>query len=116
VKPTEAELNKPKAAKFDIGSGGNTGEDQQLGEIRLMNRYTEVNGKTDSSFRVPGENNLAEFNYYLDRKFIVTRRIQMLSMYRGTDDRSIDPNVTACKKPMYAYSAREMNSSSATRW
>jgi hypothetical protein len=98
VKPTEAELNKPKAAKFDIGSGGNTGEDQQLGEIRLMNRYTEINGKTDSSFRVPGDNNLAEFNYYLDRKFMVTRRIQMLSMYRGTDDRSIDPERNSLQK------------------
>jgi hypothetical protein len=98
VKPTEAELNKPKSSTFDIGSGSSSVEDQQLGEIRLMNRYTEVNGKTDSSFRVPGDNNLAEFNYYLDRKFMVTHRIQMLSMYRGTDDRSIDPERNSLQK------------------
>src|SRR5947209_7857795 len=48
VKPIEAEQNKPKASTFDLGSATGSGQDQQLGEIRLMDRYTEVNGKTDS--------------------------------------------------------------------
>jgi hypothetical protein len=98
VKPTDAELNKPKASNFDISGAGINGQDQQLGEIRLMDRYTELNGKTDSSFRIPGSNNLAEFNYYMDKRFMVSHRIQMLSMYRGTDDRSIDPERNSLQK------------------
>ena len=74
------------------------GEDQQLGEIRLMSRYTEVNGDETRSFREPGMNNLAEFNYFMDRRFGVTRRVQTLSMFRATDDHSIDPERNSVQK------------------
>jgi hypothetical protein len=74
-----------------------TATDQTLGEVRLMTRHTKLHGNTDRSFRVQGHNNLAEFNYFMDRG-LMTRRIQMLSMYRGTDDRSIDPERNSLQK------------------
>jgi len=86
---------------FDPGtSGGNAmdSQDQQLGEIRLMTRYSQVGGDQTRSFKVPGENDLAEFNYFSDRRFILTRRIQVLSMFRATDDKSIDPEHDSLQK------------------
>ena len=55
-----------------------------------------------------GENNLGEFNYFLDRRFLVTWRLQVLSMHRGTDDKSIDPE-SGC-------TARVTNTFLAMRW
>lgn len=125
-KPTEAEQNKPKAANFDIGDRGSSSEDQQLGELRLTTRWTEVGGDPTRSFRVsqheinrqcvaapvapgtigtpiPGcivarQNNIAEFNYFVDRRFLGTRRYQLLSMYRGTEDASVDPEHNSLQK------------------
>lgn len=91
------DVNKPKAASFDT-AGGSVGQDQILGEIRLMTRYTELNGDTTRSFRDQGHNNLGEFNLFVDRQFFVTRRYQMLSMYRATDDHSIDPERNSLQK------------------
>src|SRR5687768_13499786 len=51
-KPSEAEQNAPQAAKFDIGDRGASNEDQQLGELRLTTRWTEVGGDHTRSFRV----------------------------------------------------------------
>lgn len=98
VKPTEADENKTKASTFDITGAGGSSQDQQLGEIRLMTRYTQLGGDVTRSFRQEGTNNLAEMNYFVDRSFLVTRRIQMLSMYRGTDDSSIDPERNSLQK------------------
>jgi len=98
AKPSEAEANKPKAATFEVGQAATAGQDQDLGEIRLMTRYTEIGGDLTRSFRVKGLNNLAEFNYFMDHRFLVTRRIQALSMYRGTDDSSIDPERNSLQK------------------
>lgn len=125
-KPTEAELNSPQAAKFDIGDRGASNEDQQLGEIRLTTRWTEVGGDPTRSFRmsqheinkqcvtapvppattgtpiagciVARQNNIAEFNYFVDRRFLGTRRWQFLSMYRGTEDPSVDPEHNSLQK------------------
>ncbi len=97
-KPSEAEQNKPKAASFDIGTAAATAQDQDVGEVRLMTRYTELGGDPTRSFRIAGENNLAEFNWFMDRKFLVTRRVQLLSMYRGTDDFSLDPEHNSLQK------------------
>lgn len=93
---------KSQNATFDV-SGAATGEkDQELGEVRLMTRYSEVNGDEKGqarSFHTPGSNNLAEFNYFLDRKwFGSTYRYQFLSMFRGTDDPSIDPERNSLQK------------------
>lgn len=98
AKPTEEEQNKPQASTFNVGEGAQTGQDQILGEIRLMTRYTELNGDPTRSFRVPGSNNLAEFNFFSDQRFFATRRIQVMSMYRGTDDFSIDPERNSIQK------------------
>src|SRR5206468_2466806 len=51
-KPTEAEQNKPQASKFNVAEQGASGQDQQLGEIRLTTRWTEVGGDQSRSFRV----------------------------------------------------------------
>ena len=75
-----------------------TQQDQGLGEIRLMSRYTEVGGDQTRSFRDPGSNNLAEFNYFMDRRFMVTHRVQTLTMFRSTDDYSIDPEKNSIQK------------------
>jgi len=98
AKPSEAEANKPKAPTFEAGQAATAGENQDVGEIRLMTRYTEIGGDQTRSFRVQGLNNLAEFNYFMDHRFVVTRRIQVLSMYRGTDDSSIDPERNSLQK------------------
>lgn len=98
-KPTETQQNKPQQAQFDISGGTQTEEDQLLGEFRLMDRYTELNGDRTRSFRVPGSNNLAEFNLFIDRKFFNTKhRFQFLGMYRGTDDSSISPERDTLQK------------------
>src|SRR5205085_556521 len=47
------DTNKPKAASFDT-TGGGSGQDQILGEVRLMTRYTELGGDTTRSFREQG--------------------------------------------------------------
>ncbi len=118
-KPSEAEQNKPKQSQFNVNDQGASGQDQQLGEIRLTTRWTEVGGDQSRSFRVspneigkqcaptgtaiPGcivarQNNIAEFNYFLDRRFFGTRRFQFLSMYRGTEDPSVDPEHNSLQK------------------
>ncbi len=97
-KPTEAEANRPKPASFDVSNAAVTAEDQNLGEFHLMSRYTQLNGDLSRSFREPGSNNLAEFNYFFDHGLAGTRRFQALSMYRGTDDRSIDPERNSLQK------------------
>jgi hypothetical protein len=98
----QTEAQKPKAATFDV-SGATTGEqDQELGEIRMMTRYSQVGGGPQGrvrSFHNEGSNNLAEFNYFLDhRLFGSTYRFQFLSMFRGTDDTSIDPERNSVQK------------------
>ncbi len=95
----KAQTDNQKAGQlsnFETPSG--TTQDQSLGEIRLMSRYTEVNGDHTRSFLEPGMNNLAEFNYFMDRRFGVTRRVQSLSMFRATDDHSIDPEKDSVQK------------------
>jgi hypothetical protein len=82
--------------QFETPSG--TQQDQALGEIRMMSRYTEVGGDKTRSFRDPGMNNLAEFNYFMDRRFMVTHRVQTLSMFRSTDDYSVDPEKNSLQK------------------
>ena len=89
---------KPPGATFELGSAASGGKDQELGEVRLMTRYTQIGGDESKSFYVPGENNLAEFNYFLDRHFLDTRRLQVLGMFRGTDDESIDPTHNSLQK------------------
>ena len=83
-------------SRFETPTAG--AQDQELGEIRMMSRYTEVNGDKTRSFRDPGMNNLAEFNYFMDRRFGVTHRVQSLSMFRATDDPSIDPEKDSVQK------------------
>lgn len=75
-----------------------TQQDQELGEIRMMSRYTEIGGDTTRSFLDPGLNDLAEFNYFMDRRFLVTHRVQTLAMFRATDDYSIDPEKISLQK------------------
>ena len=99
AKPAETQQNKPQQATFDVSGATQTDEDQLLGEFRFMDRYTEINGDSTRSFRVPGSNNLGEFNIFADRKFFHTKhRFQFLGMYRGTDDRSIDPEKNSLQK------------------
>jgi hypothetical protein len=83
-------------SQFEAPSG--TQQDQSLGEIRLMTRYTQINGDPTRSFLDPGSNNLAEFNYFMDRRFLATHRIQTLTMFRATDDYSIDPEKDSLQK------------------
>src|ERR1700756_5072853 len=64
-KPTD-QVQKPSPATFELGGAPGAGKDQELGEVRLMTRYTQINGDPTKSFYVPGENNLGEFNYFLD--------------------------------------------------
>ncbi len=89
---------KPSAATFELGGAAGAGKDQELGEVRLMTRYTQLHGDVSKSFYVQGENNLAEFNYFLDHRFLATRRLQILSMFRATDDQSIDPEHNSLQK------------------
>ncbi len=95
-KPTDAEIAKPQAQKFDPGTA--SGEDKQIGELKLMTRSTEIGGDTTRSFRVPGYNNLAEFNFFADQGIFVNHRMQILTSFRTTDDRSIDPERVSLQK------------------
>lgn len=72
----QADAAKGKPATFDIGAAGAGQQDQELGEVRLMTRHTEVNSGSPQglarSFHNRGENDLAEFNFFLDKKFFST--------------------------------------------
>ena len=96
-KPTDTTTTKAKAT-FSGGESSNAGKDQLLGELRLMQRYSQIHGDETRSFRVPGSNRLGEFNIFTDNAFRFTRRLQTLFMYRGTDDRSIDPEHNSLQK------------------
>lgn len=98
---TDAARGKPST--FDIGGAGGGQQDQQLGEVRLMTRYSDINSGSQQgllrSFHTQGENDLAEFNYFLDKSLLSTaHRFQFLTMYRGTDDSSIDPERNSIQK------------------
>jgi hypothetical protein len=81
---------KPQQPTFTAGNT-TAGQDQMVGEVRLMSGYSEIGGDQTRSFHTPGANDLAEFNYFQDMRFLVTQRLQVLSSFRATDDASIDP-------------------------
>jgi hypothetical protein len=81
---------KPQQPTFTVGNT-TAGQDQMVGEVRLMSGYSEIGGDQTRSFHTPGANDLAEFNYFQDMRFLVTQRLQVLSSFRATDDASIDP-------------------------
>jgi hypothetical protein len=94
----QAQTNQQRSGQLSQFENSGVGQDQSLGEIRLMGRYTEVNGDQTRSFRDPGLNDLAEFNYFMDRRFGVTHRVQSLTMFRATNDYSIDPEHDSMQK------------------
>lgn len=97
----EVNSQKSQTSTFDV-SGATGDQDQELGEIRLMTRYTQIGGDPQGqarSFHIGGVNNLGEANYFLDRKWSGTSyRFQFLTMFRGTDDSSIDPEHNSVQK------------------
>lgn len=105
--PDQQQQQKDQKARsapsgFEQGASSASAEDQNLGEIHLMTRYTELNGNLTRSFRNAGENNLGEFNYFFDHRFLAgTRRMQFLSMYRATDDSSVDPDRNSLQKAYF---------------
>jgi hypothetical protein len=66
----KAQIDQQRSGQLSQFETAGNGQDQALGEIRLMGRYSEVNGDQTRSFRDPGLNNLAEFNYFMDRRFV----------------------------------------------
>jgi hypothetical protein len=94
----KAQVDNQRSGQLSQFETSGSGQDQALGEIRLMGRYTEVNGDHTRSFRDPGLNDLAEFNYFVDRRFGVTHRVQSLSQFRATNDFSIDPEHDSLQK------------------
>ena len=105
----QQQQQQKQPSAFEQGTSGLSDQDQSLGEIHLMTRYTEINGNQTRSFRVPGENNLGEFNYYFDHRFLSgVHRMQFLTMYRATDDSSIDPDRNSLQKAYFRiYSPRD---------
>lgn len=89
---------KPQPATFDVSNASTAGQDQMIGEVRLMSGYSEIGGDATRSFHTPGANDLAEFNYFEDHRFLVTQRLQVLSSFRATDDASIDPEHDSLQK------------------
>lgn len=89
---------KTQPAAFDAGSATTAGQDQIIGEVRLMSGYSEIGGDQMRSFHTPGANNLAEINYFEDHRFLLTHRLQVLSSFRATDDASIDPEHDSLQK------------------
>jgi len=94
----QAQTQAQRTGQLSQFENSGIGQDQSLGELRLMGRYTEVGGDQTRSFRDPGFNDLAEFNYFMDRRFGVTRRMQSLVMLRATNDYSIDPEHDSLQK------------------
>jgi hypothetical protein len=94
----KAQSDQQRSGQLSQFETNGVGQDQALGEIRLMGRYTEVNGDQTRSFRDTGFNDLAEFNYFVDRRFGVTHRVQGLTMMRATNDFSIDPEHDSLQK------------------
>jgi len=88
---------KPQQPTFTVANT-TAGQDQILGEVRLMSGYSEIGGDQTRSFHTPGANDLAEINYFQDMRFLVTQRLQVLSSFRATDDQSIDPEHASLQK------------------
>jgi len=100
----QAQVNSQKSgqlSQFETPSG--TQQDQMLGEIRLMTRYTQIGGDATRSFLDPGLNDLADVNYFRDHSFLGTYRLQTLAMFRATDDYSIDPEKTSIQKVYFRF-------------
>lgn len=97
----KAENQPNQASTFDVGATGSE-QDQELGEIRMMTRYSQIGGQPQGrtrSFHNEGSNNLAEFNWFMDKRLLGTNfRYQFLTMFRGTDDNSIDPERNSIQK------------------
>jgi hypothetical protein len=101
----QAQANSQKSgqlSQFETPNGSQ--QDQELGEIRLMTRYTQIGGDPSRSFLDPGLNDLAEINYFRDHSFLgTTFRLQSLAMFRATDDYSIDPEKTSIQKIYFRF-------------
>jgi hypothetical protein len=94
---TDPNSTTPKTT-FDVGTSSTGGQDQELGEVRMMLRNTDIGGDASQSFLTGGANDLAEFNWFQDKRFDETRRYQVLTMFRGTNDDSIDPERLSIQK------------------
>ncbi len=98
----QAEGQKPKTSTFDVSGATGSDQDQELGEVRLMSRYSQIGGTPQGrsrSFHNEGEDDLAEVNYFTDRRFYQSDyRLQFLSMFRATNDSSIDPEKNSIHK------------------
>lgn len=94
---------------FNVNEASTAGQDQVLGEIKLMTRETDLaGGYQQRSFLTPGQNLLGEANLFVDQRFLGGHRFQMLSMFRGTNDRSIDPEQNSLQKAyVRIYGARD---------
>jgi len=94
---TDATTSTPKTT-FDVGTSSSGGQDQMVGEVRTMIRNTDIGGDQSQSFLTPGINDLAEVNFFEDKRFLENHRLQILSMFRGTNDPSIDPENNSIQK------------------
>jgi hypothetical protein len=109
----QTDSQKAKPSTFDIsGSATGSEQDQELGEIRMMTRYSQIGGSPQGqsrSFHNEGANDLAEINYFTDRKFYDSNfRLQFITMFRGTNDSSIDPEKNSIQKAFVRlYSGRQ---------
>jgi len=124
IQQQQADLQKQQQQQtnnsFDVSGATGAGEDVTLGEIRIIQRYTEVNGLVTQSFRIDphtisdqcGTPPVAgcivgafyqqyEFNFFTDKDishFWAHHRFQLLSQYRGTSDVSVDPERNSLQK------------------
>jgi len=99
VKTDPLAQQKTQQSDFAVSEASSAGRDQLLGEIKLMTRETELGGGWQQrSFLTPGQNLLGEMNLFVDQSFMGSQRFQMLSMFRGTNDRSIDPEQNSLQK------------------
>ena len=65
---------KPSASTFELGGAASAGKDQELGEVRLMTRYTQLHGDQTKSFLVPGENDVNKRRAAWKRSLFQTAR------------------------------------------
>ncbi|MBI4458563.1 MAG: hypothetical protein HY648_00715 [Acidobacteria bacterium] len=102
VPGTTATVAPRPAQDAGAASGGAVGaEHQRFLEFRAFSNLTRTTGPArDRSFLTPGNNNAVDVSY-LENVALGTRRVEMVSIFRYSDDRRVDPERNSLQRAYF---------------
>ncbi len=104
--PQTPEAGKKPAANQGVPAGISGGkEDQLFLEVRVGTNDTKITpdlrdaqGRPQRSFLTPGSNTVADFTYFQDHSFAGSNRVQVLSIFRNSNDPRVDPEANSYQR------------------